>query len=84
MDAQQNVDDLKVAGVDQRHAKAIVRRVHKALEEKPSTYRLERLVAEIRLEVHKELPAFRFQIIWLLVASLAGIVANLVLTFWKH
>jgi len=84
MDTQQNLDDFKAVGVDERHAKALLCMLKDALEEKPSTDRLDRMMGEFRLDVHKELAGFRLQIVWLLVASLLSIVVNLALAFWKH
>jgi hypothetical protein len=46
--------------------------------------RLDKMFADFKLEVHKELSGFKLQVTWLLVASLVGIVVNLGLTLWKH
>jgi hypothetical protein len=95
MDTQKSVEDLEAAGVDSRAARAQVKVLKEALEDYPSVDRLENIFAELRLDLHKELSTFRegmtkdfhgfkFQVTWLLVASLVGIVVNLGLTFWKH
>jgi hypothetical protein len=98
MDTQKASKHWRRPGVDSPTAKAHVKVLKEALENYPTIEHLERMFAEFRLDVHKELSAFRqelagfkIQVIWLLVASLAGsvvsligIVTNLVLTFWKH
>jgi hypothetical protein len=84
LDTQKSVEALEAAGVDSATAKAHVKVLKEALEDTPSMDRLDKMFADFKLEVHKELSGFKLQVTWLLVASLVGIVVNLGLTLWKH
>jgi len=84
MDTQKSVEGLDAAGVDSRAAKAHVKVLKEAWEDYPSVDRLDKMFSDFKLEVHKELSGFKVQVIWLLVASLVGIVVNLALTLSKH
>jgi hypothetical protein len=84
LDTRKSADELEAAGVDPQAAKAHVEVTRKALEDYPSVDRLDKMFADFKLEVHRELSGFKLQITLMIVASLIGILVNLLLTLWKH
>jgi hypothetical protein len=59
MDTQKSAEDLEAAGVDSRAAKAHVKMLKEALEDYASVDRIEKIFADLQLDLHKELSMFR-------------------------